>query len=115
MSAMTPKDTSADAIWNKVKPHKFIALFATALGVFFLIGLIVILLVRPGEQQPRCPPAKKCGTPPTLPTEAAPLAAKPLVSGRVWRSSALHYKFEYDPSKWKVVKQNSRGAILDWS
>jgi len=115
MSAITPHDSSADAIWNKVKPHKFIALFAVALTVFFVIGLVVILIVKPGEQQPPCPPDKKCGTPPTLPTEAAPLAAKPLVSGKIWRSKDLRYEFEYDPSKWKVVKQNGRGAILDWS
>lgn len=114
MNAVTPQETSPDAIWQKLKPHKFIALFAGALLIFFLIALVVILIVKPGATKPPCSPEddKPCGRPPTLPSAAA---VTPLVSGKIWRSKELGYQFEYDSKRWKVSSQSARSVVLNWS
>ena len=116
MSAVTPQESSGDAIWQKLKPHRFIALFAVALTVFFVIALVVILIVKPGPTKPPCPPDEHCGKPPGLPQATRNQAgAKPFVAGRIWRSKELGFQFEYDPHRWKVSQQNSRRAVLSWS
>ncbi len=114
MNAVTPEPTTPDAIWQKVKPHKFIALFAAALTIFFVIALVVILIVKPGPTPPPCSPKddKPCGRPPTLPAAAK---ATPLVNGKIWRSSALGFQFEYNPQRWKVADQGSTGVVMNWS
>jgi kumamolisin len=113
MNAVTPQQSAPDVIWQKLKPHRFIALFAVALIVFFVIALVVILIVKPGSTKAPCPPSQRhCGTPPTLPQAAL---GSPLVSGRVWKSPALGYSLEYNPRRWKVAKQNGSGVLLNWS
>jgi kumamolisin len=113
MNAVTPRPSETDAIWQKLKPHKFIALFAFALIVFFVIALIVILIVKPGATKAPCGPGKNpCGTPPTLPQATA---GAPFVAGRVWKSSGLGFSLEYDPSRWKVASQNKTGVSMSWS
>jgi hypothetical protein len=116
MSAVTPQTTSSDAIWQKLKPHKFVTLFAAALAIFFVIALVVILIVKPGAVKPPCEPHKACGKPPGLPAAVkSAAAARPFVAGKVWKSSELGYSLEYDPGRWKVVKHDARGAVLSWS
>jgi hypothetical protein len=112
MSAVTPRPGETDALWQKLKPHKFIALFALALAVFFVIALVVILIVKPGATKPPCPPDEHCGKPPMLPQATA---VTPFVGGRVWKSQELGFSLEYDPGRWKVADQGARGVALSWS
>jgi kumamolisin len=112
MSAVTPQTSAADALWSKLPRYKFLLLFAVALTVFFVIALVVILIVKPGEPKPPCVPTpdRSCGRPPSLPTALA--ARAPLVGGKVWRSRGLGFRFEYNPRLWRVARQNARGALL---
>jgi kumamolisin len=113
MSVVTPQQSAADALWSKLPRFRFLILFAGALTVFFAIALVVILIVKPGATKAPCLPGKPCGKPPTLPQATA--GGTPFVSGRVWRSRALGFQFQYSPDRWKVSSQNARGVVLSWS
>lgn len=109
---VAPTPSAPEALWSKLPRHRFLLLFALALAAFFVIALVVILIVKPGATKPPCPPDEACGRPPTLP---GAVAARPLVAGTVWRSSALGFSLEYEPRRWKLVSQGPRGVVLSFS
>jgi hypothetical protein len=113
VSAAAPTPSAPDAIWSKLPRYRFLLLFAGALAVFFVIALVVILIVKPGATKPPCPTDKPCGRPPTFPTPQA-ATAKPLVSGKVWKSKALGFSFSYNTNVWKVANEGPRGVLLKW-
>lgn len=54
--------------------------------------------------KPICPTTGSCGKPPQL--------AKPLVTQRVWRSTSIGYRLEYDPKRWVLFAEDGDGLSL---
>ncbi len=83
-----------------------LGLYAAALVLTIAIASGVIVAVRPGPPKPTCRRGFQC--------PHALAAARPLLTGRLWRSRELGYRFEFRPSLWNLRAQTARSAILDF-
>ncbi len=82
-----------------------LALYGGALALTIAVASVAIVAVRPGPPKPTCRRGFQC--------PHAFAAARPLVTGRVWRSRELGYRFEYRPARWSTRGLTARNAILD--
>ena len=83
--------------------------FAGILAVLLGIAAILVTSSAPPAPKPPCP-TPPCRQPPKPPSPG-PLSPA-LVAGKVFTSSALGYRLEFDPQLWEITKQSSTDLEL---
>src|SRR5205823_8909424 len=78
--------------------------FAGILAVVLGIAAILVTSSAPSAPKPPCPPPP-CRQPPKPPSPG-PLSPA-LVAGRVFTSSGLGYRIEFDPQLWEISKRSA--------
>lgn len=103
MTAATPAAPAPPVpVAHKRNRRRFFVLFGAALAVLLGLGVLGILLARPGGPQPACTAGEPC---------PGPRGAPALLTGRLWRSD-LGFQMEYYPEIWNVERRDARNLRL---
>jgi len=90
-----------------------LAVFAGILAAILVVALVAVKSSAPPAEQPQCP-GGPCGNPPSRPP--GPGNASALVHGKIFTSSGLGYRFEFNQvggqPLWTIEDQDARNVTL---